>query len=179
MARAATGGRYPVGGRRRSCRRLLPIIFAVAALIPGPALAADSNADAWDEALEAQRVHAAAIVEASVALADGGDQEDVLELRRRVGAAVQAMDGLDVRACFRVWWSYVRTSFVMYDLAIVGLQASDVAGVRSAMAASAFLSTMASRTSVDCTRARDALSRSSSIGPRGGSPLAVAVANSG
>jgi hypothetical protein len=152
---------------------------ALAALAAVPALAAGSNADAWDEALEAQREHAAAIVAASTVLAEGGDQEDVLELRRRVGAAVQAMDQLDVRECFRVWWSYVRTSFVMYDLAIVGLQASDVAGVRSAMAASAFLSTMASRTTVDCTRAREAMSRTSSFGHRGGTPLAIRVDDAG
>jgi hypothetical protein len=145
--------------------------LTLAVLLPGSAQAADSNADAWEDAREVQRSHAAAIATAAKALADGGNAEEISELRRLVREALRAMDQLDVRACFRVWWSYVRTSYVLYDQALAGLEDSDLARVRTATLASTFLASMAASTAVDCSRSGEAFRRSSVLGPRGGLPV--------
>lgn len=175
MARATTGGRSPVGGQRRSCRRLLPTFLLLAVLVPGTARAAGTNAEAWVDAREVQKTHSAAIASAAQAFADGGDENEVLELRHQVSAAVLAMDRLDVRDCFRVWWSYVRTSYVMFDQAVMGLQASDLTRVQVATAASTFLDQLAAQTTVDCTRDSHARRTSTGLGPRGGHPFADAI----
>jgi hypothetical protein len=149
----------------------------LAVLVPVKAHAAGSNAEAWIDAREVQKTHSAAIASAAQAFADGGDEDEVLELRHQVSAAVQAMDRLDVRDCFRVWWSYVRTSYVMFDQAVVGLQASDLARVQIATAASTFLDGLAASTTVDCSRDSHARRTSTGLGPRGGYPFADAVAH--
>ena len=82
------------------------------------------------------------------------------------------MDALEVHECFRVWWSYARTSYIMFDVAVMGVEASDLGRAQSATAASLFLASMADSIDVDCPRDEPALG----IGPRlhrgGGSSLA-------
>jgi hypothetical protein len=154
-------------------------LLLLAVLIPVPVRAAPSNTDAWLDARAAQQTHAAAIASAARALADGGDEDELRELRRRVVAAVRAMDDLDVRACFRVWWSYVRTSFVLYDQALIGLEASDLARVQTATAASTFLNAMAATTTVDCTRSDISTRSAATPGPRGGGRALATAASVG
>jgi hypothetical protein len=179
MARAATGGRTLVGGQRRSCRRLLPTLLLLAAFLPAPASAAVDDAQAWLSARRIQQTQVDAIAAAAVALSDGGDEREVSLLRRRVAAAIVALDAIDVRECFRVWWSYVRTSLVLYDQAIIGLQVSDSTRVRTATAASTFLTGMAYATAVDCPVSIGSDPEAARLGPRGGVPLVGPVSHVG
>ncbi len=153
MARTTTGGHVPVGGRRRPCRRLLPLLLVLAALVLAPAsLTASTSADDWISARMVHRTHALAIGEAAQRLADGTTEREVRDLRRVVARAVRAIDRLEVHACYQVWWSYVRSSFVLFDQALVGLESGDPARTQSSVQASRFLATMAAATSVDCPR---------------------------
>ncbi len=153
MARTTTGGHVPVGGRRRPCRRLLPLFLVLAALLITPAgVSASTSADDWLSARMVHRTHATAIGEAAQRLADGTTEREVRDLRRVVARAVLAIDRLEVHACYQVWWSYVRSSFVLFDQALIGLEANDLARVNSAVQASRFLATMAAATTVDCPR---------------------------
>jgi hypothetical protein len=175
MARATTGGRFRVGGQRRSCHRLLPALLLLAVLVPGQAEAASSDAEAWRAAREVYSSRSAAIAAAVAAFGEDGDVGALHELRRQVALAVIAMDGLDVRACFRVWWSYARTGYVLYDQALIGLQASDLVRIQSSTAAAAYLASMAAATRVVCGGTDRTRSSSSSPGRRGGLPLVSAV----
>lgn len=149
MARATTGGRTPVGGWRRSCRRLLPALLLLGASMPGTVLGANGS-DAWQSARQVFEIQSVAIGQATLALADGGTDGEIRSLRRVVAAAVRELDALEVHDCFRVWWSYVRSSYVLFDQALVGAEANDVAHVQSALAASRYLAAMAQATAVDC-----------------------------
>jgi len=151
MARATTGGRKRIGGGRRPCRRLLPAWLLLALLIPTPAVA-ESSADAWMSARQTHVSNATAIGAAAAGLADGTSPREVRRLRSTVRRAVRSIDALDVRACFRVWWSYVRSSYVMFDRALVAVERNDLPQVQSAITASRFMSAMAASTSVDCPR---------------------------
>jgi hypothetical protein len=79
---------------------------------------------------------------------------------------------MEVHACFRAWWSYVRSGYVLFDQALIGVQANNVGHVQAAMASSQYLSLMAASMMVD--RASDeSLPRTRSrLGPRGGYPFA-------
>ena len=144
----------------------------LAALVPVPARAA-SDADAWRTARLLHVAQSAAIGVALEDLADGGSPEEVRELRRVVAAAVAAFDTLEVHECFRVWWSYVRTSYVLYDLALTGVEAEDVGRVQAATASSVYLAAMAAATPVDCLDEREFWSATAPLAPGGGHPLAI------
>lgn len=153
MARTTTGGHVPVGGRRRPCSRLLPVILVLAgvALVPWP-VAGSSSADAWLSAQMVHRTHSSTIGEATRDLADGGSEREVRELRILVATAVRDIDRLEVHACFQVWWSYVRSSYVLFDQALAGLESNDLARVQSASSASRYLSALAASVEVECPR---------------------------
>ena len=170
MARATTGGRTPVGGRRRSCRRSLPALLALAVLVPLPASAA-SDLDAWRSARQVHLAQSAALVVAAQDLVDAGGAGEVRELRQVLSEAVAALDALEVHECFRVWWSYVRTSYVLYDQALIGVEAADIGRVQIATASSTYLAALAAATPVDCTGDRGAISSSPSSPAWGGSLL--------
>lgn len=175
MARITTGGHVPVGGRRRPCRRLLPLILVLGALlIPPTGTAASASADDWLSAQMVHRTHALAIGEATQRLADGSTEREVRNLRRVVARAVRAIDRIEVHACYQVWWSYVRSSFVLFDQALVGLEAEDLAQVQSAVQSSQFLATMAAATTVDCPRDGTATVSGQGLGPRDPLPFAHA-----
>ena len=173
MARATTGGRSLVGGRRRPCRRLLPALL-LAVLVPIPTHAA-SGADAWLSARQVHLSHSSAIGEAAAGLADGGSAREFNDLRRVVAGAVRAFDDLEVHECFRVWWSYVRSSYILFDQALVGAEANDVAQTQAAVSASRYLTAMAAATTVDCPRNDATEGNDRRLGPRGGLPLATAI----
>ncbi|HEY8094361.1 MAG TPA: hypothetical protein VID93_11275 [Acidimicrobiales bacterium] len=134
---------------------------------------ASSDSDAWLSAREVQMTHATAIGAAAKDLADGADEPELAELRLLVASAVVAFDGLEVRDCFRVWWSYVRTSYVLYDQALAGLEAHDGMRVQAATAASMYLTTMAANTAVDCPRTESGLASRSESVPSGGLPTVL------
>ena len=138
-------------------------------LVPVPAHGA-SDADAWMSARQLHTTHSATIGAAARGFTQGGDSDDLRELRAVVAEAIRALDRLEVKPCFRIWWSYVRSSYVMFDVALVSVQQADVAGARSATAASVFLSSMAQSTVVDCPQ--DGTSRRADRArPRGGGPV--------
>lgn len=175
MARTTTGGLEPVGGRRRPCRRLLPAILVLAALVTTPLPAAAlSNAEAWMAARLVHHSHSTAIVAAASELVEGGSMEEIRDLRVRIASAVIALDRLEVHACFQEWWSYVRSSYVLLDQALVGLERNDYAHVQSAATASRYLSALATNVHVECPWDEDA----ALAGPRLGSgdPLPLAGA---
>lgn len=159
MARARTGGRTLVGGRRRPCRRLLPALLALGVLVPQP-VTATSSADAWMSAQHLHSTRSTAIGRVAEDLSDGGGAREIRMLRAMIGSAVAALDALEVHDCFRVWWSYVRTSYVMLDVALMGMMVGDMAGAQRATTTSAFLSRMAEMTPVDCPRDGSVLPRS-------------------
>jgi hypothetical protein len=174
MARATTGGRTPVGGRRRSCRRLLPALLVLAVLLPTSAQAA-SDVDAWAAARELAVGQSVAIGTAASTLSDGGSIDDLTRLRGMVAATVAKLDALEVRECFRVWWSYVRTSYVLFDQALRSAQMGDVAQLQGALTASRWLVAMANATTVDC-QGDQGFSRGRTRGrSREGLPLAAAI----
>jgi hypothetical protein len=98
------------------------------------------------------QTHSDAIGEAARSLADGGSEREVRELRILVATAVRAIDRVEVHACFQVWWSYVRSSYVLFDQALVGLETNDLARVQSAASASRYLSALAASVEVECPR---------------------------
>ena len=179
MARATAWGRSLAGGRRRPCRRRLPAGFLLTLTLTLLAVAlpvsATSPADAWVSARDGNTTRADAIrAAASSFAAGGGDIDDLHRLRSLVGDAVRALDRLEVHDCFRVWWSYVRSSYVMFDVALVGIERGDAVGARSATAASAMLAALADRSRVDCADgAPDVAGR---IGPAIGPSVDVAGA---
>ena len=143
----------------------------LAALLFAPAsLAASTSADDWLSAQMVHRTHALAIGEAAQRLSDGTTEREVRHLRRVVARAVWAIDRLEVHACYQVWWSYVRSSFVLFDQALVGLEAADPARVQSAVQASRFLATLAAATTVDCPRG-DGSATTEQLVPSGSLPL--------
>ena len=146
----------------------------LALLVPMPVHAA-SDADAWMSARQVQQSHSTAIGEAALGLADGGSAREVHDLRRVVAGAVRAIDALEVHDCFRVWWSYVRSSYVLFDQALVGVETNDAAHAQAAVSASRYLTAMAAATGVDCPRDESMAMDESSLGPRGGHPLANEV----
>lgn len=162
MARATAGGRTRAGGRRRPCRRRLPVGFLLTLSLLGLAapVSADSPAEAWIAARDGNSSRADAIRDAASSFATGGgDPEDLRQLRALVVEAIRALDRLEVHDCFRVWWSYVRSSYVMFDVALVGIGRGDAAGARSATAASAMLAALADRSRVDCVEAPPGIAR--------------------
>jgi hypothetical protein len=149
-------------------------MLLAALLIPPAGAAASTSADDWLSAKMVHRTHALAIGEAAQRLADGTTEREVRNLRRVVARAVWAMDHVEVHACYQVWWSYVRSSFVLFDQALAGLEAADPEKVHSAVQASQLLSTMAATTTVDCPRG--AGTAASRAGPSPGAPLPLASA---
>lgn len=119
--------------------------------------------------------NATAIGEAAVGLSAGGSPREVRQLRHTVATAVHAIDGLEVHACFRVWWSYVRSSYVLLDQALVGMEANDVAHAQSAATASRYMTAMATATPVECPRDDAILPSGSGLGPRDDLPLVTAI----
>jgi hypothetical protein len=136
--------------RRRLVRRALLVpafVFVLAG--PGPAHAV-SESEAWLSARQAWIARSAAIGDAARDLAEHGTEDDVRDLRRAVAVAIHEFDDLEVHDCFRVWWSYVRTSFLLFDQALVGMQAGDLGRVQMAVMSSRYLAAQARATVVDC-----------------------------
>ena len=52
--------------------------------------------------------------------------------------------------CFRVWWSYVRTSYMLLDEALAGMERGDLGQVQVAVTSSRYLAAQAHSTIVDC-----------------------------
>jgi hypothetical protein len=146
----------------------------LAVLVPTPASAANS-ADAWMSARQVHVTHAMAIGEAATGMSDGGSAREIRQLRRVVAAAVRAIDGLEVHACFRVWWSYVRSSYVLYDQALAGVESNDVARTQSGVMASRYMGALAAATQVDCPRDEAVLPGGTGLDPRDGLPLVNAM----
>jgi hypothetical protein len=150
------------------------LVLAAVAIVPVP-VAGSTSADAWMAAQVVHRTHSTAIGVAAQDLADGGSARDLRELRQLVTTAVAAIDRLEVHGCFRVWWSYVRSSYVLFDQALVGIESSDLAQVQSATAASRYLSAMAAAVPVDCPRDQSVLGAELDLGSRDPLPLADAL----
>lgn len=121
------------------------------------------------------RTHSTTIGLAAQGLTDGGSARELRELRGLVATAVVAIDRLEVHACFRVWWSYVRSSYVLFDQALVGVETNDLARVQSATAASRYLSAMAESVDVECPWDESGLTAGFNLGPRDPLPLADAL----
>jgi len=149
------------------------LVLAAVVMVPIP-VAASTSADAWMSARMAHQTHSTAIGIAAQSLADGSSPREVRELRGVVATAVRAIDRLEVHACFQVWWSYVRSSYVLFDQVLVGLEANDPVRVQSAAAASRYLSTMAASIRVDCPQHR-AFTAGPGLGSRDPLPLADAL----
>jgi hypothetical protein len=118
--------------------------------------------------------HTAAIGAAAQDISDGGDARKLQYLRLTVAFAVNAMDSLEVHECFRVWWSYVRTSYFMFGVALAGAESSDFGQAQSATAASIFLASMAEARNVDCASDAAAFGIGSSPLQSGDRPFAGA-----
>jgi len=174
MASATAGGSARVGGWRRSCRRLLPALLSLAVLVPQTASAATS-ADAWISAQGLHQRQASAIGLAARGFSEnGGDLDELKRLRSMVAAAVNALDALEVHDCFRVWWSYVRSSYVMFDVALLNVQTGDAGRAQSATAASMVLASLADASAVDCRSAKGRLQSRMGTGHGPGQPTATA-----
>jgi hypothetical protein len=99
---------------------------------------AASESEAWLSARQAWITRSAALAAAARDLVEGGP-EDVGRLRRAVAAAIDELDALEVHDCFRVWWSYVRTSYLLFEQALIGMEQGDVGQVQVAVSSSRYL----------------------------------------
>lgn len=81
---------------------------------------------------------------------------------------------IDVHDCFRVWWSYVRSSFVLFDQALQSGEVIDFGRIQAATNALPCLSSMAASMRVDCPF-EDVGAADPTAGPRGGLPLVDAM----
>jgi hypothetical protein len=174
MTHATTRGFTSVGGWRRTCRRLLPALLVLTVLMPAT-VHGSSGPDAWRSARDVVLSQSVEIGRAARALAESGTASEVRSLRRAIGSAVRELDALEVHDCFRVWWSYVRSSYVLYDQALAGVEANDLAHVQAAMIASRYLASMAKATQVDCGAEIGPTPSRTGASPREGLPLAGAV----
>jgi hypothetical protein len=123
--------------------------LALALTSPGAAHAA-SESEAWLSARQAWITQSAAIEDAAKHVVDGGTPDDVRELRRAVAEAIHEFDTLEVHDCFRVWWSYVRTSYLLFEQALIGIEQGDLGQVQIAISSSRYLSAQARTTVVRC-----------------------------
>jgi hypothetical protein len=149
------------------------LLLAIVAILPA-SVSASTGAEAWLSAQLVHRTHSTAIGEAAQGLADGGSEREIRELRVLVAHAVLAIDRLEVHACFQVWWSYVRSSYVLYDQALIGLETDNLAQVQSAAAASRYLSALAANVKVECPWDQPGPAAGPGLGSRDPLPLAVA-----
>jgi hypothetical protein len=137
--------------------------------------AALSHAEAWMAARLVHQTHSTAIVAAASELVADGSMQDIRELRVRIASAVIALDRLEVHACFQEWWSYVRSSYVLLDQALVGLESNDFARVQSAATASRYLSALATTVNVECPWDEAAAVTGPELGSQDPLPLAGAL----
>ena len=155
MVRASAGGVTRRSGdrghsRRRIVRRvLLATALLLATIAPGVARAA-SESEAWLSARQAWMTGSTAIGDAAKVLGDGGTPDEMRDLRRAVADAIHELDSLEVHDCFRVWWSYVRTSYLLFDQALAGMERGDLGLVQIATASSRYLAAQAKVAAVDC-----------------------------
>jgi hypothetical protein len=111
---------------------------------------AASESEAWLSARQAWITQSTAIDAAAKLLVEGGKEDAVGRLRRAVADAIDELDALEVHDCFRVWWSYVRTSYLLFDQALIGMQQGDLGQVQIAVSSSRYLAAQARATVVDC-----------------------------
>jgi hypothetical protein len=155
MVRASAGGATRRSGDRGHSRRRIVrrVLLATAVLLtivaPGVGRAA-SESEAWLSARQVWMTGSTAIGDAAKVLGDGGSPDEMRDLRRAVADAIQELDALEVHDCFRVWWSYVRTSYLLFDQALAGMERGDLGLVQIATASSRFLAAQAKLTVVDC-----------------------------
>jgi hypothetical protein len=156
MVRGSAGGGSRRDGdrglsRRRIVGRVLCATTLLCVLTGPPSARGASESDAWLNARRAWITQSAAIDEAARHLAKSSSADDVRELRRAVADAIHEFDALEVHDCFRVWWSYVRTSFLLFDQALIGMEKGDLGQVQVAVSSSRYLAAQARTTEVDCS----------------------------